>query len=269
MLAVVASALATTLADCPRQFDTTELTEAVAGAERAFAELDGAGFLAGQAAVVERLECVRDPLAREVVARVHRVQALAAFFGGRPAQVPQALAGLFAVEPGHPFPPELVPEGHRIRGMFAPSGALARDPAATPLPVLAAGWIEVDGESATLMPTRRAAIVQQLDGQGLVVETHYAWPEAGPVELTAAVPAPARHTSPRLVWLGAAGATAVGTGVLYALASASHQRFEEDALTMTESEMRAEQARANGLSAGWMLGLAATAGLGVAVAVTW
>ena len=63
-------------ADCPRSFDTREITDAADSAEVSFSNVDVPGFNASRSEMLSRLACAREPLAPQAIARVHRVQAL-------------------------------------------------------------------------------------------------------------------------------------------------------------------------------------------------
>jgi hypothetical protein len=172
---LVRGASAEPLAACPRQFDATDLMEAVAGGEVAFGNLDAEGFEANHVALLARLACLAVPLSLDEVARVHRMMALHAAFA-EPDRIVPALAALLVVEPQHQLPTALVPEGHPLREALGRAGQATRVTDSVPLKELEEGWFEVDGTARRAVPARRAAIVQRLDGQMRVVETRYWWP---------------------------------------------------------------------------------------------
>lgn len=263
LVLVATTAHATTAPDCPRAFDTSEITDAATLAETAFTKLDAAAFAADRHTMESRLRCTADILSPAADARIERVEALGAFLDGRNAQVPQALAGLFSAEPGHQIATSLLPDGHPIRALITPAMLLLKGDPGVTMPVPTSGWIEVDGEHALVAPTQRAAVLQQIDGQGKVVDTHFRWPSdtdfkwvvpvaaslkpvataptAVPVSvaavppshadtqaaLTRPAPSPWVHRAPLL---GAAVASLATSGVLFAMASHDYAVFDASAV---------------------------------------
>lgn len=245
------------LADCPRAFDTREVTDAADSAERAFTGVDVEAFLPARAEMQARLACVKELLSPAALARVHRVEALGAFVEGNQAKVPQALAGVFAAEPGHQVPTSLLPEGHPVRGQVPVAMLALRDDLGEPLPPLVSGWIEADGVGAERAPAQRAAVLQQVDNQGQAIATHYHWPGdtnatwlvpvegAAPTKVAdtrqvsraavdvgdtgqsasskSATPSPWAHRAP---WLATAGASVIASGVMLALAADGRAEFD-------------------------------------------
>ncbi|GDX81046.1 hypothetical protein LBMAG42_28570 [Deltaproteobacteria bacterium] len=88
-----------------------------------------------------------------------------------------ARAGVFATEPGHQIPTALLPDGHPIRGQVTAAMLYLHDDPGAELPKPGSGWIEADGAHVLRAPLLRAAILQQLDGQGAVLATHYRGPD--------------------------------------------------------------------------------------------
>lgn len=285
------------LAECPRAFDNGDILEAANVVESAFTKVDGAGFKEGRTAVEARTACAAEVLSLNTEARVHRVAALGAFLDGRLDRVPLALAGMFAAEPGHQIPTALLPDGHPIRGQVAGAMLYLRDDLGAELPVPASGWIEADGAHVLRAPSLRAAILQQLDGQGAVLATHYRWPDEagfdwvvpvagasvaaanlGSTTATVARPPPGAwaHRAP---WLVLSGASLITSGVLYALAADGRADFDaEPALDGSVGEEERASYRAklegmatgtNGLSYGCYVAAGAGVAFGAVAAVTW
>jgi hypothetical protein len=282
VLALARFALAAPLGECARTFDTAELLMAADRADEAFIRMDEPGFLGARDDVIERTACLGEPIARVVAARVHRVQALAAFVDGQERRVAPALAGLVSAEPGHQLPLDLVPDGHRVRAQLPSATLLIQDPTTVPAATLPSGWFEVDGMHAQEFPRNRAAIVQRFDGAGAVVETRYLWPgedpgawAAGsdpvPAALTATTQAAARPAgnarTGRHVALGAATlASLVATGALFALAAENRSAFDAGG---TPEELVAMQARSVPLTWGWVGAAAGGVALGALTVLTW
>lgn len=295
-----ASSFAAGAADCPRKFDTTEILEAANATEKAFMKVDKPSFQTARADVGSRMVCASEVLSPSAQARIHRVETLGAFLDGRLDRVPRALSGLFAAEPGHQIPTSLLPDGHPIRNLVPSAMAYLRDDPGVELPKPGNGWIEADGAHALRVATQRASLLQQLDGQGVVLATHYRWPdEAGfdwvvPVagtkssavatknlsESRAAVEAkPAGPWAHRAPLLALAGTSLVTSGVLFALAADARADFDASpvlaagATADEEAAYRAELTRVQGSANSFSYGCYATLGVGVALgvvtAVTW
>ncbi len=287
-------ALAAGLADCPRSFDTREITDAADSAEASFSSVDVPGFTAARSELLSRLACAREPLSPQAIARVHRVQALGSQVDGKPARVPQALAALFAAEPGHQMPTTLVPDGHPVRQQITPAMMALRDDPGFLLPVPASGWIEAEGTAVKAAPVQRAAVLQQVDGQGQVVATHYWWPDEAsvgwlvPVEKGIDTGAPAvaakapREPSAwgrRAPFLAATGASLVASGVLFAMAADGRAEFDaiepldESATDEQRSALRGDlgemQAEVNTLAYASYAAAGVGVGLGVVTVIVW
>ena len=299
-LAATAPAQAATLADCPRTFDTAQITDAATEAERAFGVLDHPAFLAARLDVGARIVCTTDLLAPGVVAKVHRVEVLGAYLDEQAVRVPQALAGLFAAEPGHQIPASLLPDGHPIRARVASAMMALRDDPGVPVPTLTSGWVEADSVATKLAPTQRAAVFQQVDGQGKVVATHYRWPEevdfawmagqvtgavsaapagAGSAASAAKVAGPAGPGSRRVPLIAISGASLLASGVMFALAAEGRAEFDAtSALSSAASEeervgykedLQKIQGRVNPLAYASYATAGVAVALGVVAMVTW
>lgn len=291
MLLLIAVANAAGLADCPRTYDTAEILDAATSTEEAFKKVDAAAFAEGRLAVESRLVCSKDILSPAAMARIHRVEVLASFLDKQATRVPQALAGVFTAEPGHQIPVALLPDGHPIRAQVAVGMMALRDDPGVIIPVPGSGWIELDGVAGPRAPTQRASVMQQIDGQGQVLTTHYRWPdEVGfdwvvPVEAAidvAKVKAPNKPASPwahRAPLLALTGASLAASGVMYALAAEGRAEFDASpvlAATATadersayQSDLEAMQADTNGMSYGFYALAGVGVSLGAVTAITW
>ena len=297
LLAILPEAFAGGHADCPRTFDTRDILEAVSSTETAFTKVDALAFKEGKAAVEARMVCASEVLSPAAEARIHRVETLGAFLGGRLDRVPRALAGVFASEPGHQIPSSLLPDGHPIRAQVTAAMLYLHDDPGAELPKPGSGWFEADGAHVLRAPALRAAVMQQLDGQGNVIGTHYRWPDdvgfdwvvpvAGssvatanlsgdPVVLAPSQPSPWAHRAP---WLVLSGASIITSGVLYALAADGRAEFDEQPTLdgsvgdAERADYRAKlegmQSGANGLSYGCYVAAGVGVAFGAVAAVTW
>ncbi|MDP2316162.1 MAG: hypothetical protein Q8P41_24910 [Pseudomonadota bacterium] len=300
ILLLVSVAHAELLADCAQTWNARGLLDVVESADINMGKMDTDGFLAARDTLLRRLACVNEPLSGTAVGAVHRVIATGAFLQKEDARIAPALAGLLAADPGYQLPLSLYPEGHPIRVLLSHGGLLARDPNTRPLVSLASGWLEVDGLATEKAPTARAAVIQQVDGQGAVVETRYVWPEAdlgtwaGGAPLAAATPVkpvkpvkppkvkverevqPALPTEPvarsgkaRVPMLAATAVTVVTTGVLLGAAASSKAAFLDTTSDLTDDELVALRGTTNTLTIGWAAAGVASLGLGVGLAFAW
>ncbi len=287
MILLLFSTVARAAVDCPRQFDTTEVLDAASLAEGSFTAMQAAPFAAARHTMEKRLECLNEVISPSAVARIERVEALGAFLDQRDAQVPQALAGLFAAEPGHQIPIALLPDGHPIRALITPAMLLLREDPGVTLPVPPSGWLEVDGTHALVAPIQRIAVLQQIDGQGAVVATHLRWPDEPGFDWVvpvAASTAPAvaekghTHGAPtswghRAPLLGVTLASLVTSGALYAVAAHGYGEFDAEKVMgpdATDSERAAYRTQLEGMQARTnpvAYGCFAAAGLGLAFGV--
>jgi len=271
--ALASTALAEPVTACAETWRAPALVESVAAADAAIARMDPAAFLAERERLLTRLGCVAEPLAGGVIGGVHRVVATGALLEKQEGQVAVALAGLLAADPGYQLPPSLYPEGHPLRRLLPHATLLAREAPSRPLRSLPSGWLEVDGLAADRAPGGRAAVVQELDGQGAVVETRYVWPEddlgvwaAPAVALPAAARAASRARAPLIV---ATAVSVAATAVLYGLAADRNAAFGDVSTPRTDAELLALRAETNGLTVGWAVAGATSLGLGVGLAVAW
>lgn len=298
LLLAVDHALAAGLADCPRTFDTGEILDAATSAEGAFVTLDGAAFATARQTMEARLGCSAEILSPPADARIERVEALGAFLDERDALIPQALAGLFFAEPGHQIPTALLPDGHPVRALITPAMLLLRDDPGLTLPVPSSGWIEVDGAHALVAPTQRSAVLQQIDGQGAVVATHFRWPDevgfdwvvpvaasTAPAVAETARLRPPTASHPPTAWghraplLGAAAASLIASGVLYAIAAQGYQEFDGSAVmgpdatdaerSTYRTQLEGMQATTNPVAYGCFAAAGVGLALGVVTVVTW
>lgn len=270
LFALATLAEAGPLAACARSWSTGDLVEAIASADQGTSRMDAASLLSSRDAVLARLACVNEPLTGAAIGAVHRVVATAASLEHQDVRIAPALAGMLAADPGYQLSLALYPEGHPIRGLLSHATILLRDSDTRPLITLPSGWLEVDGQHATGAPTARPAVVQEIDGEGRVVETRYLWPEdaLGRWEPTMATRAVKTHPR-RVPFLVATAASVVATGVLYGAAATDNASFHDRAVTRSDEELSALRNTTNGLTVGWAVAGVLSVGLGVGLVLTW
>lgn len=247
-------ALAGIAISCPA--DVAAVDAALAAADTAWDQLDR--DLLGRAAADARAltACLSEPLPVATVARLHRVQAFAAFVAGDEARARAAVAAARAVDPEGAFPPALVPAGHPLRALFVDS------PPAAPLPVPtpARGDVVVDGVPDVGRPPARATVVWVADGV-VIGPSAYLWPE-DPLPGYPVLPAPpaaASARSPRAGLLVGAGAGALTSVTLAVLAGTTEAAWR----TTTDLDEEARLYRRNHTLVGLSVGTGAVS-LGVA-----
>ncbi|MFH1465287.1 MAG: hypothetical protein ABIO70_12950 [Pseudomonadota bacterium] len=197
-------------APCPAS--SAELAAHVAAARRAYVGFDLDGFAAEVTGVEARLPCLVEVVSPGQALDLHLQLGLSAWLLQDPQALAAAARAVVALDPSFEPPPEIAPQGSRLRAVFA----TAREGGG-------GGSVEVDGPAlwvdGTLgdprLPEARAALVQwqapdaglqswYLDGLGLP-------PELLERLALAAPPVPrARHRSR---WLLVAGGVAATGGV--------------------------------------------------------
>jgi hypothetical protein len=288
-LALASLAAAAPLAECAQTWNSRGVMDVVESADLNVTKMDTEGFFAARDTLLRRLECVNEPLSGPAVGAVHRVMATAAFLQKEDSRIAPALAGLLSADPGYQLSLALYPVGHPIRDLLSHAGILARDPATRPLVTLASGWLEVDGLALTAVPVGRTTIIQQVDGQGAVVETRYVWPGddlgawSAPAPSTLSAKAPVQRTTralpsvaparapgkARVPMIALTAASVVTTGVLYGVAASSAATFRDEGNGLSDAELTALRDTTNGLTVGWAVAGVASLGLGVGLAFAW
>lgn len=292
-LALARIAAAAPVSECAETYDTPALIEAIDSAMNGFGAMDEAGFAASRTIVFLRIHCNTDTFDLPTIGAVHRVEAMNAFLAGDIRRMAQSLAGMLHTDPGYQFPVSVVPEGHALRQQLAPASRLLREGGTRLLGQPAKGWFELDGEHSRVAPAARAALGQQRDANGAVVETRYLWPDEdlgnwGPSAISvadattirpqAAVPPPmpepkrpkpkADSDGPSVPLLVATAAAVAAAGGLYGYSVYTRVAFESDE-RFSESNLAAMRTATNGTLIGSGVCAAAALGLGVGLVVTW
>ncbi|MDP2305841.1 MAG: hypothetical protein Q8P18_07415 [Pseudomonadota bacterium] len=239
------------VAPCAAPVPTTTMEAALSGTEAAWG-IDEQAFRRGVVTVRAALPCLGAPLASGTVARVHRMEGLAAFLDRDAERTTRAFAAARALEPAYTFPTSMIPAQNPVRVAYdaAVPGVAKRSVAAPARSVTL--W--VDGAAARALPGDRAALVQVQAGDGPLQASAWVLPED---------PLPdyrLRGEGLRVPVLIGAGALAAGAGVLWAL-GASARGEALDPLPLGDEERAARQDTANGLGA-------ATVAVGATAAAT-
>lgn len=221
-------------AACTFDQPVTALVDAMERAETAYAAVDVEAFQQATVEVDYLVPCLDAPLARDDVARLHRLRGIGYHTAKREQDLVAAFRAARAAAPNFTPSMELFPEGFVLRDRYQDQPAETRPGPRLPRP--AKGELMVDGVAARSRPVDAAALVQVVVA-GDVVSSSYLLPDD--------VLPPYRGSSAhRDRWLLAGGATLLASGVLYGLAaSSSAGRFD----AADGAELQAVQNRTNGL----------------------
>lgn len=285
---IVALALAVIPASPARAADpcastSRDLLTAEESALAAYAALDLPGFVEATGRVKATLDCLIEPVTRDLVAEAHRTIGLEAFISGDKERAKLAFAAARSLEPDWRFPESLFPPGHPVRAIY---DAVPLDRASwAPLPPTSA-VVRLDGRVADARPTAWPTLIQIFDAKGAVLESAYLWPTDPLPALPPALPPPPplasqmstpiptvapepeRH-GPRWGWLGVAAVGAGGAAASYGVALATAERYRDEGTNPAERELLRERANALTIASG-AAGLVAVGGVTLAlVRVSW
>lgn len=215
------------LAECPGT--AASIAVALDAAEAAWIQLDGALLATAALAAQSDSGCLGEPLSPPMVARLHRVEGLAAFVGGDEARARAAFAAARSVAPEFVLPAKLLPLGHPARILYE---TVKVGGVTAPVPPPERGTLTFDAVPAAERPAERASLAWIAVGD-VVTASGYLWPEdplfpypvAPPEELgSSALPG----VNPKVragLWACAAGG-ALASGVTAILAVNTHRRWE-------------------------------------------
>lgn len=281
-LALVVLAPATARAAEPCAATSRDLLAAEESALSAYAALDLAGFVAATDRLEHTLDCLIEPVTRDLVAEAHRMIGLDAFIAGDRDRARLAFAAARALEPGWRFPESLFPPGHPVRAIYE---EVPLDRASwAPLPPTSA-VVRLDGRAADARPSSWPTLIQVFDVNGAVLESAYLWPGdplpalppalpptpalASQMAPPAPLPAEPERRGPRWGWLGVAAASAGGAAASYGVALATADRYRDEDTNPAERELLRERANMLTLASG-AAGLVAVGGVTLAfVQVSW
>jgi hypothetical protein len=185
--------------------------------------MDASGFDDALRRARTSLACATTALTPVQCAGFHRVMALDAFLRSDEATAILDFAAMRATQPGYVLPDDVAPEGHPLRDTFQKSTEFSST-ATFPLPPIAEGWLNVDGQRSANAPSGRPFVVQWFDDSGAPKVTGHV-PVGGKIPAwPAPVAAEKKGVSP-LIWAGAA--TAVAGAGLYGAAFATHGSYAD------------------------------------------
>lgn len=210
-------------------------------AERAFTDLDEAGFDASMELAAQRLGCLDAAVLPTLAARYHRLVALRLYVRADRQGATLALAAARAVDPFGAFPSALLPPGHEARAL----AAQASTPGDTRRgPKIRDGALIFDGTVTRARPSDRPTLLQ-IEVDDAVISSRYLAPSE-PLPVPGALRAGPSTAS----WIagGAGLALGVGSAVVYGVA-AQHARFldETPADDLSREEVESMSRSTNGL----------------------
>jgi hypothetical protein len=149
---------------CPAT--SADVETALDAAESAFESMDPLGFDADHRAVLAQTACVTDALEPADIARIHRLDAVAAYLGRDHDAGVASFRAARAADPALTLPEAFAPEGNAMRLWFEESGLGGGSPSIA-LPVPAGTTMRVDGVAATEVPLDRPVVVQLVTDAGI------------------------------------------------------------------------------------------------------
>ncbi|MFH1464000.1 MAG: hypothetical protein ABIO70_06425 [Pseudomonadota bacterium] len=263
--------LGTAWAGCPAPVPVSELVISLELAEAAQADADLTGLHSSTDRAQQQLACLGEPVTRAMAARFQRTMGLRLLLDREMDQARRAFAAARFIEPGYRFPETLVPQGNPVHDEY--QSFPVDNPALEVVPAPQRGHLAFDGREGLQRPASWPTVVQLFDEQGAVLASAWLWPgEPLPTyaprpEAEPLVAPPAPHRPP-LALLAGAGASAVASVTLLALSRHAAATWADPA-THGQEDLDRLRGQANGLLLASGGAALFTAGLGVAVAVTW
>lgn len=150
-------------ADCPST--PISVQEAAERSSAAFVRLDAFAFADSRRIALSDLSCLSQPIAPQVAALIHQMNALASFQVRDPDAAVASFRAMLEAVPGWPISPDLVPPGGPVSQLLlqarsSPSGARA------PLTLPSGVAVQVDGTPASALPTDRPYVLVVLRAPG-------------------------------------------------------------------------------------------------------
>ena len=250
-------------AGCPTQVAADALNASIDRALQKIADFDIDAFRTETDAVRGMMPCVSEPLSPKDAASLHRLFGLRAF-GERNVESSVAFAAARFLDPDFVFPEDVVPTGNPVLDDYNVIDLAARQTDEVPEPTV--GQLSFDGQVSLERPLNWPTIVQIYDGESAIADSVYLlpgdrmpfYPGSGTIDTE-------RLRAPLLVFTGA---TAVGAGVLYAVALANKAAYRNpDNLDYRQLDTQRASTNALVISAG-VSGIVSVAS-GVTVGLLW
>ncbi len=243
---------------CLAASDVATLSARLEAAERAYVDLDSAGFDTAMDDAALLLPCLAELAPTPVAARYHRMEALRLYGAGEPVDAEASLRAARALEPAYVFSDELLPKDHELRRRYESLDGAPGDERRPAQP--REGALAFDGLITPRHPLDRATIVQ-LVGQDGIEGTKVLRP-GDPLPPFDARP----RTRTRLV--AASGALLAASAAFYGLAWTTHPEFWDPSLDVDRADLARYQSTSRTFAAlsGASLGLG---GIGLVASFAW
>lgn len=274
----------TAFAACAKPTTIADLAHVGAEGEKAFMDPEGVARLHAFTirAREQVLPCLKDPITSRDAAAFHRLMALSAFTQKDLGRVRSEFHAARKFEPGYVFPPDVVPETHRLRTLYEQAAALEDGKLEVVFPP-EGGYITVGGVRNAPRPEKTPVIIQVFDPFNHVLETRYVQPGEklpvwgkNPFGMTAkdfGIDNRSAWVTPK-TWYISAATAAVVTGTLYGIALYNKAQFNDVSrrdTANTDRQLQGYMDRANGFGVSSLVTGACTivfAGLGVGFHLT-
>lgn len=177
LLLVLAIASAPATAVCPAPVTGAELLSRIDQAELAYGAEDLERFRERHEALLGDLSCLSETLTRPEVARLHRLEGLAAHLERSPEDAALAFAAARHADAASALlPATIVPDDPNLPERVAFGTESLSDARWTPQPLPPKGILSFDGDADAMRPMRWPTLLQaEIEGQ--LVLTAYLWPD--------------------------------------------------------------------------------------------
>jgi hypothetical protein len=223
-------------ARCEKPTTIQELSKIGLDGEKAFMDPDGVARLLTFTTRARELvvPCLRDKITPRDAAAFHRLMALEAFTHKDIERVLAEFHAARKLEPGYEFPMDVLPEGHRLRGMYEKAAAREDGKLEVVFPP-DGGYVTVGGVRNAPRPEKTPVIIQVFDPFQKILETRYLRPGEklpvwgkNPFGMTAqdlGIDNKSAWVTPK-TWYISAGVAAVLTSALYGVAMYNKSQFQ-------------------------------------------
>ncbi|MBN2798150.1 MAG: hypothetical protein JXX28_03315 [Deltaproteobacteria bacterium] len=260
MILSLALALGAQAASCPDALRVASaLEQAVEASDLAISALDIGGLERAVVLLQQAVPCQAQPISPTVAADIHRVEGVYAFVNGREQDATSWFAAAQALAPGMPLGPI---QGGPILSAWDRARP-ASPPLRTPLPPPLTGALWVDGIYAEDAPALLPFLLQQREGDQVLL-TALRMPGQPFPAYPSAAPLPGQATGPRPLTRAAVGAAALS---LTSLAGAAVTRAVFNAESTDWPDVKGLVGLNHALGVGGAGLGAAALGLGVAARV--
>lgn len=223
-------------ARCEKPTTIADLAKIGQDGEKAFMDPDGVARLLTFTTRARELvvPCLQDKITPRDAAAFHRLMALEAFTHKDIERVLSEFHAARKLEPGYEFPADVLPEGHRLRGMYEKAATHEDGKLEVVFPP-DGGYVTVGGVRNAPRPEKTPVIIQVFDPFNKILETRYLRPGEklpvwgkNPFGMTAedlGIDNKSAFVTPK-TWYISAAVAAVVTGALYGVAMYNKSQFQ-------------------------------------------